>query len=31
MVKRFSLDLEKLRKVETWRDFDEEFTIKIFP
>ena len=23
--------MEKLAKVETWRDFDEEFTIKIHP
>lgn len=31
MVKKFKLDVEKLSKVETWREFDEEFTIKIHP
>ena len=31
MVRKFNLDLEKLKKLETWRDFDEEFTIKIHP
>ena len=31
MELKFSLNMEKLAKVETWRDFDEEFTIKIHP
>lgn len=28
---KFNLDFEKLKKVETWRDFDRELTIKIHP
>ena len=31
MRNKFNLDFGKLAKVETWRDFDEEFTIKIHP
>lgn len=31
MIRKFNLDIEKLRKIETWRDFDEEFTIKTHP
>ena len=31
MVKEFKLDIEKIKTVETWRDWDEEFTIKVHP
>ena len=31
MVKHFSLDMDKIFKCQTWREFDEEFTIKIHP
>ncbi len=31
MRNKFNLDFGKLSKVETWREFDEEFTIKIHP
>lgn len=31
MVKKFNLDMAKLKTLETWRDFDEEFTIKVNP
>ena len=31
MINKFGLNMEKLKKVETWRDFDEEFTRKIHP
>lgn len=31
MIKKFNLDYEKIKKLETWRDFDEEFTIKVHP
>jgi len=29
MIKKFDLNMDVLRKVETWRDFDEEFTRKV--
>ena len=31
MLKLFKIDYNKLKKVETWRDYDEEFTIKVHP
>ena len=31
MLKTHGLNYEKLRKIETWRDLDEEFTIKVHP
>lgn len=31
MVTKFGLDLAKLGGVESWRDFDEWFTIKVNP
>ena len=31
MISKFNLNLENIKKVNTWRDFDEEFTRKVFP
>jgi len=31
METKFKLDFDKIRTVQTWRDFDEEFTIKVHP
>ena len=31
MVSKFNLNLENIKKVKTWRDFDEEFTRKVHP
>ena len=31
MIKTFGLDMTRISKVETWRDFDEEFTRKVHP
>ena len=31
MGSKFNLDFDAIRKVTTWRDFDEEFTIKVHP
>jgi len=29
MVNMYGIDLEKLKKAETWRAIDEEYTIKV--
>lgn len=31
MIQKFGIDLERLKTVKTWRDFDEEFTRKVHP
>ena len=31
MLKKFDLNIEKIKKIETWRELDEEFTRKIHP
>ena len=31
MINKFGLDYEKLKKLDNWRDFDEEFTLKVHP
>ena len=31
MIKVFNLDMDKLQAAETWREFDEEWTIKVHP
>ena len=30
MLSKYGLDRNKILNTETWRDFDEEFTIKVF-
>jgi len=29
MQEKYNLDFEKLAKVESWRDFDKELTVKV--
>jgi predicted alpha/beta-fold hydrolase len=31
MIQKFGIDLDRLKTVKTWRDFDEEFTRKVHP
>ena len=31
MFEKYKVDIEKVKEVENWRDFDEEFTIKVRP
>jgi predicted alpha/beta-fold hydrolase len=31
MVEKFKINLEELKKVESWRDFDEKYTLHIHP
>ena len=31
MFETYKIDIEKVKEVENWRDFDEEFTIKVRP
>lgn len=31
MIQKFGIDLDRLKTLKTWRDFDEEFTRKVHP
>ena len=31
MIKTYKLDYEKIKASETWRDLDEEYTLKVHP
>ena len=31
MIDMFKINLEELKKAETWKDFDDRFTIKLYP